>query len=44
MECDEYLEWLIINDPEDIDVQLFACLNINGGIKCPKPSCPAVYD
>jgi hypothetical protein len=42
MECDEYQEWLIENDPDDIYVQLFKCLNINGGIEC--PNCGNVYE
>jgi hypothetical protein len=42
MECGEYEEWLIENDPEDPDVQALKYLSATA-IVCPKEDCQAIY-
>jgi hypothetical protein len=43
MQCNEYKEWLIDNDPDDPDVQALNYLSANG-IVCPNEKCKAIYE
>jgi hypothetical protein len=42
MTCDEYMEWLIDNDPTNDEVQVLKFLRTDG-IVCPNKDCQEVY-
>ena len=43
MNCDQYAEWLVENDPDNPDVQAFEAVRGNM-IVCPNRQCGEVYD
>ncbi|CAF2399361.1 unnamed protein product [Rotaria sp. Silwood2] len=43
LSCDQYAEWLIDNDPDDPNVQIFKYLS-ETGIACPNPACQLIFD
>jgi len=43
MECDEYEEWLVNNNPDDPEVQALKCISATA-IVCPNEDCRAIYD
>lgn len=43
MNCDEYEEWLVDNDPDDPTVQVLQLIK-DTGFACPNENCSAIYD
>ena len=43
MDCNEYAEWLIDNDPDDEHTKFIKYLNASG-IACPNKDCQMIFE